>query len=245
MRSFESRDTARRWIGLYAGKDGGRPPRGRWALFQRYAEKRARDRLDLCTGLIESYRSKKVLDVACGGGQYGKAVLEGGGEWVGFDLSHTMVRWAKDSLARPGARVAVIRGDIQDLPFAKSSFDVIFCVGILSYFPDEMVSSILSQLSGLLRQGGVLIVQTIRLDVLTWMRSRLPSWVPQPIRLPGPLYPRKASFIHQKIAGTRLRQKKTVGVKKYCVMPFQTVYCLEAVGGERNLRGGLNSRSRF
>lgn len=213
-----------RWNYLYSGCRNEYGKYTRWAIFQSYAQKRTLRRLVLCGSLVESYEGKDVLDLACGGGHYGVMVAEQGGNWFGMDISPGMLRNAKRLLAQNSYAGYVVNGDISRIPFAQNSFDVIFGVGILSYFPTKTLAQILKQLPDLLKPGGYLIIQSIRLDVVTWLRSRLPSWVPRPIRLPGPLHPRRARVILRQLEGTPIQLRRVIEMKKLGIMPFQTIY---------------------
>lgn len=217
-----------RWNGLYQeNSEDGQVQGSRWAILQGYARRRAFQRLTLCVGLVESYERRSVLDLACGGGQYGVTVADRGGKWFGMDISREMLVNAKRLFKRKGHPGHVVNGDINHLPFARSSFDVILGVGILSYFPNQTVAQILPQLPDLLRPGGHLILQTVRLDVLTWLRSRLPSWIPKPIRLAGPLYPRKAAVVLRQLESASVIPRRVIELRKYGIAPFQTIYLFE------------------
>jgi len=224
---FKTLADVARWNSLYGQNVNEDIRCGRWAIFQSYAQQRTLHRLSLCVNLVESYDGKNVLDLACGSAQYGVAVTERGGKWFGMDISRQMLLHAKRLLKNRGHDGQFVNGDIAHLPLSESSFDVIFSIGILSYFPNHKVARILSELPALLRPRGFLILQTIRLDVLTWLRSRLPGWVPRPIRLPGPLYPRGPRAILQQLEGSSVRLRKVIETKKCAVLPFQTIYLFQ------------------
>lgn len=221
---FKKSDEANRWVGLYKNSHPMHLKIKRWAIFQNYAQKRAARRLELCTGLIETYKDLNVLDLACGGGHYGKVILKRSGNWVGMDLSYNMLVLSKSFLGGKGMPVKLVNGDITRLPFCKESFHIIFCIGILSYFTSRKTNKIIEQLSDLLRPGGKLILQTIRWDILTWLRSRLPYWIPRPIRLPGPLYPQKAHMIIDAFKNSTIKLTRKFEVKKLYILPHQTIY---------------------
>lgn len=134
---------------------------------------------------------------------------------------------ARRFLGKNGHHGYVVNGDITHLPFAKKTFHVIFSIGILSYSSNNEIAPILKQLPDLLMPGGFLIVQNVRLDVVTWLRCRLPDWVPRPIRLPGPLYPRKASIIINHLKGTSLQLRKVIEISKFALLPFQTIFLFQ------------------
>lgn len=226
---FKNSDEVARWTCLYNATEGSRDGAKRWAIFQGYAQERAAKRLEVCVNLVGAYKHLAVLDVACGSGHYGLEVAKRGGNWIGMDLSFGMLVAARRLFANHSQFGHLINGDITQPPFPKESFDVIFCVGILSYFKDQEVVTIIKKFPSLLRPGGKLILQTIRLDMITWFRSRLPVWVPRPIRLPGPLYPRKANRIIDMLKDDRLYLSRKIEMKKLRIAPFQTIYLFEKV----------------
>jgi len=224
---FSDIDETERWCGLYEDSPSDSPAEKRWAIFQDYARKRAEMRLNVCVNLIGNYDHLNVLDIACGGGHYGLMATQRGCNWTGMDLSFNMLNIARSLLERHNQPAIFIQGDIRHLPFRKGSFDAIFCVGILSYFSNYEAEKTIRQLPVLLRPGGKLILQTIRLDILTWFRSRLPKWVPRPFRVPGPLYPRKAWRIIRALSVKTLHLIKVVEMKKLGIVPFQTIYLFQ------------------
>lgn len=89
----------------------------------------------------------RVLDLACGTGDFSKLAVEAGLRPVGADLTFGMLRESD------GLRHAVC-GDAMRLPFADSSFDAV-CVGYgVRNFPD--LGKALGEVRRVLRPGGVL-----------------------------------------------------------------------------------------
>jgi len=224
---FDTSEEVSRWSGLYGQERDSTGKSQRWAIFQKYAQKRALDRLKMCTSLISDYRGKRVLDIACGTGQYGSNILKKGGKWVGLEFSLNMLAQARKNLAGNKNRASLVNADITQLPFTVESFDIVFCIGILSYFDSKAAGKILRDLPTLLVPGGKLVLQNIRMDIITWVRSRLPSKVPRPIRLPGPLFPKSVDTILGRIDNSLLRIVKVIHVKKFIFIPFQTIYFFE------------------
>lgn len=106
-----------------------------------------------------------VLDVACGPGNfthdYGEA-LQGKGFAVGLDVSPPMLaRAVRDN---SGERVAYLRADARDLPFADGTFDAVSCFAALYLVPEPF--RVIDELVRVLAPGG-------RLAVLTSARSGL------------------------------------------------------------------------
>ncbi|OGR24811.1 MAG: hypothetical protein A2X83_02765 [Desulfuromonadales bacterium GWD2_54_10] len=93
-----------------------------------------------------------ILDVGCGPGVILEAMLARGHNVSGIDLSEDMVREANERL---GFSLCV-KGDIEALPFANESLDVVLCLGVLPYLREEQNG--VSEMSRVLRKGGLAIV---------------------------------------------------------------------------------------
>lgn len=96
--------------------------------------------------------SRKVLEVGCGHGRFGRSLKEAQGAHVtGIDISHEAIRVAKDNLDRAIA----LDLDVEPLPFEESEFDCIVCNDVLEHLLDPW--SVVKRLSCLLKPGGELI----------------------------------------------------------------------------------------
>ncbi|MFT4085648.1 MAG: class I SAM-dependent methyltransferase [Gordonia sp. (in: high G+C Gram-positive bacteria)] len=102
---------------------------------------------------------RRVLDVACGPGNYAEDAargLTGDGRYVGLDYSQAMlVRAAHD---HPGDRITFIRGDGHQLPFSSRSFDTVTCLAALYLIPDPL--EVLDEMVRVTRPGGEVVVFT-------------------------------------------------------------------------------------
>jgi len=104
----------------------------------------------------------KVLDVACGPGNFtrsfGRTVGESGLA-VGIDSSETMLERGVRDLERAGvSNVCLLRGDATDLPFAEASFDGVCCFAALHLFADPFAA--LADMTRVLAPGGRIAIMT-------------------------------------------------------------------------------------
>lgn len=90
-----------------------------------------------------------VLEIGSGPGRDAAAFLEAGYDYVGIDLSIEHARRCSDR----GAPVTV--ASARQLPFRDASFDVIWTMSTLMHVPERAISTVLSELSRVLRPGGV------------------------------------------------------------------------------------------
>jgi SAM-dependent methyltransferase len=77
-----------------------------------------------------------VLDAGTGTARAALALAERGAHVTGLDYSREMLAVAQARIARTGARVRLLRGDAQHLPFADRRFDVTVSVRLLMHVPD-------------------------------------------------------------------------------------------------------------
>lgn len=94
-----------------------------------------------CLALVQRYLGtppQRVLDVGCGFGGYGRALLAAGYDWLGVEVK------ASDcaELARLGLPHQQVDG--RSLPFAATSFDAAICIEVLEHIaaPQEFLAEI-------------------------------------------------------------------------------------------------------
>lgn len=81
---------------------------------------------------LEPWKDKRLLDVACGTGQWLGAAATLGAIPAGIDISQKALDVCRKAL--PGADLHC--SSAEQLPFAAGSFDVISCLGALEHFLD-------------------------------------------------------------------------------------------------------------
>lgn len=119
-------------------------------------EKRYRFALPYCAG-------KRVLDAACGVG-YGTSILaERAAEVVGVDVDEKSVAYATRRYGAPNVAFRV--ADLVAPGLAEEPFDVVCSFETLEHLDDR--DAFLSNVTGALRAGGVLVVSTPRAERTT------------------------------------------------------------------------------
>ena len=96
----------------------------------------------------------RVLDVGCGAGLFLSLARDGGATVAGLDAAQGLIAVARRRL--PGARIE--HGDIEELPFADESFDVV--TGFNSFQYAASPESALAEARRVLRPGGRLLAAT-------------------------------------------------------------------------------------
>lgn len=88
--------------------------------------------------LVDWGEPLRVLDVGCGTGYTTAGILRLGSvcEAVGIDQNHKQLQRAARNLSMEKSRLALSRGDVENLPFRDNSFDSVVSVGAVEYFPE-------------------------------------------------------------------------------------------------------------
>jgi len=172
------------WGGLYS-KDS----RQRYAIFQGNAKIRVNRRMNYAVEMLDLKPNTRLLDVACGSGSFGVRLKNSDVDWTGVDIAFNMLA-AGRLAAGPNQQMAHwINASASQLPFPDDYFDAIVCLGMINFYPQKQMPALLREMARVLTDDGTLLVTSLRLDVLTWIRSRLYPIVPLPFSSPGPLYP--------------------------------------------------------
>ena len=104
----------------------------------------------------------RVLDIACGPGNFSRAFAATVGESglvVGLDASRTMLeRGAADLRRGPTANLTLIRGDATALPFVDRSFDAVCCFLALHLFGEPFAA--LDEMARVISPGGRIALMT-------------------------------------------------------------------------------------
>jgi SAM-dependent methyltransferase len=114
--------------------------------------------------LLDLAPSSRILDLACGWGRHSVEFSRLGFDVIGVDRSELLLRNARAPAAGERAPSWVC-GDIRELPFPPS-FDAVVCLfSSLGYFlSDEEDLRALRAARGVLRDGGLLVLETMHRD---------------------------------------------------------------------------------
>ena len=95
-----------------------------------------------------------VLDAGCGSGRWTKYVANKVKFVEAIDPSNAV--FVAYKMVKNLTNVRVTQSDIDNIPFANESFDLVFCLGVLHHIPDT--EKALNTLVGKLKKGGNLLV---------------------------------------------------------------------------------------
>ena len=113
-----------------------------------------------------------VLELGCGTGRIAVPAARAGARIVGIDRSAEMLARARTRIARArlGGRVALVRGDIRDLPFrSRVRFSAVLAAyGILQSLTRERdLARTFESVRRVLRRGGLFAIDVVP-DLLKW-----------------------------------------------------------------------------
>ena len=104
-------------------------------------------------GVLGDVAGLEVLEVGSGAGQCSRWVRSRGGRPVGLDLSLRQLQHSRRIDDATGIVVPSVLGTATQLPFARGSFDVVFCsFGALQFVAD--IADAVAEAARVLRPGG-------------------------------------------------------------------------------------------
>ncbi len=122
--------------------------------------------------IVDTDEALKVLDVACGTGDFtieiaGKAAE--GSEVVGIDLSEGMMEIGREKIAKAGVKAEMVQGDCEALPYDENTFDRISVgFGVRNF---EHLEKGLYEMHRVLKKDGKLVILELSIP-----SNRLVSW---------------------------------------------------------------------
>ena len=98
--------------------------------------------------------SDQVLELGAGSGLHTWALVQTGARVIATDISPNSLKLLEQRVVNAGAGVETQVADMESLPFADDSFDVVACAGSLSYGDPERVDA---EIRRVLRPCGLLV----------------------------------------------------------------------------------------
>jgi len=100
---------------------------------------------------------KQVLEIGLGEGSESERLIRHGARWSGIDLTGQSVARVRTRLALRNLDYEELwQGSVLELPFADSSFDLVFSHGVLHHVPD--INRAQQEIHRVLRPGGELVI---------------------------------------------------------------------------------------
>lgn len=146
-RRFSHADAAGRWNTLYATET------------ERLEDENFRVRRDIAVSRILSIVTpeSQVLDLGCGTAPILSELRRQGVKVLGLDYSADMLEHARTRLRSQGLdETDLEQGDCRTTPYPGASFDVVACLGVISYL--ENYDPVLDEIERLLKPGGTVLI---------------------------------------------------------------------------------------
>lgn len=105
---------------------------------------------------FERWGGKDVLEVGCGIATDGTRFARAGAIYTGFDGSKEATALARQRFKLEGLEGTFVNGDATSLPFADSSFDLVYSHGVIHHFKET--EKAVDEFRRVLRPGGEAIV---------------------------------------------------------------------------------------
>lgn len=121
---------------------------------------------------LGSDRSVDVLDLGIGTGALSVATIKAlrsqgreVGRMAGVDMSATMLAKAQEAIASGGAALEAVQGDVEALPFADASFDVVLAAHVIEHLGRPLRA--MAEIDRVLRPGGRAVFMLTRCGPIT------------------------------------------------------------------------------
>ena len=100
--------------------------------------KMSEERVFGVTGWPRDLKGEVILEAGSGSGRFTEHLLSTGAMVVSFDYSQAVEPNYESNGRHPN--LLLVQGNIYEMPFAKASFDKVFCFGVLQHTPDPHAS---------------------------------------------------------------------------------------------------------
>ncbi len=142
---------------------------------------RITDRIEeeLILALAGPVTGKSVLDVGCGDGLLSVRLAQQGARVTGVDVDPRTLDAARDRASSAHAAVMFIEGNVDSLPCAEGTFDIVVAVAVLCFVPNA--ESAASEMARVLRPGGRVVIGELgryspwaaKRTLSAWLGSRM------------------------------------------------------------------------
>ncbi len=133
-------------------------------------------------GHKQPLRAARVLDAGCGAGLATAALAKAGGLVYAVDSIPEMIELTRKAVVKQQVqpRVRCLRGNVQSLPFADHSFDLVIAAGVLPWVPAPQAALI--ELCRVLKPGGRIVLTTDNRWGLCWIADPLTNPALKPLK---------------------------------------------------------------
>ena len=121
---------------------------------------------------------KTLLDVGCGDGALASELARRGAIVTGLDADPAMIAAARRSVGVEGARLHLVEGRAETLPFGQATFDIALAVTVLCFVRDA--TQAVREMARVLKPEGRLVVGELGRWNLWAAQRRIRGWLGDP-----------------------------------------------------------------
>jgi 2-polyprenyl-6-hydroxyphenyl methylase/3-demethylubiquinone-9 3-methyltransferase len=114
--------------------------------------------------VVGPWTGKRVLDLGCGGGFMAEALARSGADTIGVDPSRLAVEAAREHARLENLAIDYRVGTGEHIPLPDAAVDCVVCVDVLEHV--DSVDAVLSEITRVLKPGGLFLFDTINRTVL-------------------------------------------------------------------------------
>jgi ubiquinone/menaquinone biosynthesis C-methylase UbiE len=101
----------------------------------------------------------RALDVACGTGKVALPLAALGGQVVALDAAPGMLEQVKASASREGAKLDLVQGSADAIPYPDGTFDMVFSFRFLHLFAAEHHVRLITEMARVAKPGGYVVLE--------------------------------------------------------------------------------------
>lgn len=136
---------------------------------KQYEQVPAPEEVDGIEKILRLRPGSRVLDLACGAGRHAIELARRGHEVVGYDLSAALLKEARAAARRARVKVAFVRGDMRETPYAGTFDAVVNMFTSFGYFDRvEDDRKVLAGVARVLRRRGKFLMERFNREALAY-----------------------------------------------------------------------------
>lgn len=128
----------------------------------------SKDRVFSVTKWDKNLSGQRILEAGSGAGRFTEVLLGTGADVVTFDYSSACEANFQNNNFKGKDNLTVFQGDIFNIPLAESSFDKVFCLGVLQHTPNPEAAFM--SLSRFVKPGGSLAIDVYTKSFGHWLQ---------------------------------------------------------------------------
>jgi ubiquinone/menaquinone biosynthesis C-methylase UbiE len=122
-------------------------------------------RKELLIGLLNKYvesgKSTRILECGCGYGDIVKELDSLKCQLTAIDINMRHLTYARNDIEE---QVNLLQADVENLPFSDGCFDLVYCVGVLSYLEGD--KNAVAEMVRVVKNGGMVIISVQNIFML-------------------------------------------------------------------------------